>query len=297
MSRGAAAISSHSLSSQLSTAQLARRWQQVTAHEIRQSFTSSLVHKVLQVTLGDIIVMNHVKPVGKAVSTFRNLQLNSTNSRVVVGRVKIASLQGRSSIWHDNSADKSIRIGSPSRGGSYRITDSVSLNPACRLRLVASRVNLTDQRVSPRLRIGERAAADQFLGHIGIPVGMEVVAITIKSNLDAVSPNLVRLIVQGLSDISQEVDQELESFSDMCSAEAAVACPLGVVCNRRDGAARATAVASVVYVAAGGRIVLRIDEVKRRGPLASGCCAVLVSPGGDVGQVGTGSVPKNTLSP
>lgn len=103
--------------------------------------------------------------------------------------------------------------------------------------------------------------------------------------------------MQGLGDVADKVDEELEGLLGVGGREAAVADALRVVDNGRDGAARGAAVAVVVDVAAGGRVVLGVDVVQRRGPRAGRCRAVVVGPRGNVGKVRVRVVVEDALGP
>lgn len=103
--------------------------------------------------------------------------------------------------------------------------------------------------------------------------------------------------MEGLGDITNKVDEELERLSGVRDAQPAIGDTRGVVGQSRDGASGAATVTAVIYIAAGWRVVLGIDEVERRGPGAGSCFAIVIRPGGDIGQVRRRGVAKKTLCP
>lgn len=61
---------------------------------------------------------------------------------------------------------------------------------------------------------------------------MQIVTVALESDVDTISADLVSLVMQGLSDITQEMNEEFQSFGGVVGGESGVAYALGVVCNR-----------------------------------------------------------------
>lgn len=275
-----AARALHSRPRKLGTSSRTGSGQQVSAQQIRLG--SGIITNL---ALGNVGAVDHVEPVAQAVTGLCDLQLDGANDGVVVSRVQVALLQGSGAVGHDDGADVGVGVAGPAGGRGDDIVDVVAGDPAGGLGLVGAGGDVADEGVGPGLGVGQGVAANQGLGDVSVPVGVQVVAVALVGDLDVVSANLVGLIVERLGQVANEVDEELEGLLDVGGGEAAVSNALGVVGHGRDGAARAAAVAVIVDVAVGGRAVLGVDEVEGSRPLASGGCSVVVSPRGDVGQV------------
>lgn len=284
-----AALFAHCLPRELRAAQRPVSGEKIAARKIRQGSINTAV--------GDFAIVNAVQPVSETVAALGNLQLDRANDRVVVVRVEVALLEGRCAAGHDDRAHVGIGVRGPFRRRRDGVGDVVPGDPARGLVFERARLNLVDKRAGPGLRIRELGAANLFLRNVRVPVGVKVVRVAVKGHLDVVAADLVRLVVQRLRDVAEKVHEELERLVVVVAAQAPVADALRVVGNGRDGAALAAAVALVVDVARRRRVVLGVDEVQRRGPLASRGGAVLVSPGGNGGQIRVGVVPENALSP
>lgn len=219
-----------------------------------------------------------VEPVSETVAALGNLQLDGADDRVVVIRVEVPLLQRRRAAGHDDGAHVGVGVGRPLGRRLDRVGHVVAGDPAGGLALEAARLNLGDERVGPGLGIRQLGAADLLLRDVGVPVGVQVVRVAVKGDLDVVAADLVGLVVEGLGDVAEEVDEELERLVDVGLAQAGVADALRVVGNGGDGTALAAAVALVVDVARRRRVVLGVDEVQRRRPLAGRRAAVLVRP-------------------
>lgn len=127
---------------------------------------------------------------------------------------------------------------------------------------------------------------------------MQVCGFAVPGHGNLVTAEGEGFVVQGLRDVAEEVDEELEGFFFVGGGQAAVLDALGVVCDGGDDAACGAAVAGEVDAAgawgavfgvdeAGGRRVSWVERIGReRGLLvwsaefAGGRVAVAVGPGG-----------------
>lgn len=206
-------------------------------------------------------------------------------------------MESRCTVGHDNGADEGIGIGSPSGGSGDNVADIIAVNPARSLGLVGSGRDVSDKGVCPGLGVAESTSSDELLRHIRIPVGMEVVRVAVKRDLDVIATDLVGLIVKGLSDIPDKVDEELERLRGVLGAQPAISDTRGVVGKSRNRASGTATVTAVIDIAPGWWVVLGIDEVERRGPGPSSCSTIVISPGSDIGQVRRRGVTENALGP
>jgi hypothetical protein len=206
-------------------------------------------------------------------------------------------LESRCTVGHDNGADEGIGIGSPSRGSGDNVADIIAVNPARSLGLVGSGRDVGDEGVCPSLGVAESTSSDELLRHIRIPVGMEVVRVAIKRDLDVITTDLIGLIVKGLSDITDKVDEELERLGRVLSAQPAISDTRSVVGKSRDRASGAATVTAVIDIAGGCWVVLGIDEVERRRPGPGSCSTIVISPGSNISQVRRRGVTENALGP
>lgn len=112
------------------------------------------------------------------------------------------------------------------------------------------------------------------------------VAVLLNVTLIPFPPDLQIFYVQWLVDVTQKMNhplQRLLSLNDRDIGRRDARC---VISDGRDNAAFLGAVALIVDVAGGGRVVQRVDVVKGRREGAFGGVAVGIGPGGYVGKVG-----------
>lgn len=114
---------------------------------------------------------------------------------------------------------------------------------------------------------------------------VQVILAAIPQHVDAVAAPSDVLVVQRLVQVADEVDDELGGLGAQPGGQLRVERLLGVVGEGADDAARLLAVALVVDVARGGRVVVGVDEVERLGEAAPARVADRVGPGRDLGEV------------
>lgn len=120
---------------------------------------------------------------------------------------------------------------------------------------------------------------------------------TLVSHINVIGTEFICLVVKRLSDITDKVNQELQSLGGIGCREATITNPLGVVDDGRDGAARRTTVSVVVDVASGGWVILGVNKMQRSRPGSGRCLPVVIRPGSDVGQVRVRIVIEDALGP
>ena len=89
---------------------------------------------------------------------------------------------------------------------------------------------------------------------------MKVGGGAIPCDVDIVAADELGFVVQGLRDVTQEVNEELQGLLAVRGREALVVDALGVVCDGGDDAALGGAVAGQIDGARGWRRVFGIDE-------------------------------------
>lgn len=158
---------------------------------IRQHPLSSMLLNLLlaqQISLFDLAIIDQVQPVGKTVSALGNLQLDGGDGAVVViGIQVIHGGQRGGAVGHDDCAHVGVGVARPGHGGVLRGVNRVSRNPVSGHAGVVTRVDLGDERVGPALGVGEGIATHEGLGHISIPVGVQIVRVALMM-LATISP-------------------------------------------------------------------------------------------------------------
>lgn len=63
---------------------------------------------------------------------------------------------------------------------------------------------------------------------------MKVVLVAVESDFDIVAPSLIGLVVKRLSQVTDKVDDELESLCNILAGETAISYTAGVICDGRN---------------------------------------------------------------
>jgi hypothetical protein len=190
--------------------------------------------------------------------------------------------------------------------------------------LVLAGLDVLSQVRRPRLSVGQFDGLDatDLFGDAGIPQRVQVPLFAIESGVDLVATDLDGLHVQGLRDITQEVDEPAESIVDFEGRQnGRLLHALCVVCDGgHDAAFSGMAVTLIVHVTTVRWVVFRIDEVEsvNRSHWVSQMCrhflwcyhshspcrefacrrvTVCIGPCGDVGKVGRRCIAQDVLSP
>lgn len=150
---------------------------------VRQHPPGTVPRNVLlaqQVPFFDLTVVNEVQPVRKTVTTLCDLQLNGGNDAVVVIRVQVVhGGQGVRTVGHDHRAHVGVGVAGPGHGCVLGRVNRVARDPVSRLGRVVAVVDLGDERGGPALGVAEIVAADERLGHVRVPVRVEVVRVAL----------------------------------------------------------------------------------------------------------------------
>lgn len=182
------------------------------------------------------------------------------------------------------------------RGDGIGKVDTVQPGLALGRELTAR--DLLGELVGPRLGLAEGLpphAADPPLGNARVPDVVQVQLGALPEDVYAVASPGDVLVVQGLVDVADEVDDELGGLGAQPDGHGGVEDLGGVVLDGGDDAALLLAVAVQVDGAAGRGRVLGVDEVEDACVVAPFGVADGVGPGGDVGEVVAGVVAEEAL--
>ncbi|KAB8336907.1 hypothetical protein FH972_021214 [Carpinus fangiana] len=231
-------------------------------------------------------------------SSFRDLLCEDRDGSSVVRTAQIALLDRRVTTLQRTRAHKRISILGPAQRSSLHIIQVNVSNPGRLLGRVVAAVHLLGERLGPAHGVAGRVAADQLLGHVGVPDVVQVGRGAVEGDGDVVAADLVRLVVQRLRHVAQEVDEELQRLLLVGRGQAAVLHALERgVCNGAHDAAAGAAVTVEVDATGSGGVVVGIDEVEWCGEFAGGCVAEGICPGSDAGEVGGAIVAQDALGP
>lgn len=86
---------------------------------------------------------------------------------------------------------------------------------------------------------------------------------TLVSHVNIVAADFVCLIVQGLGDVAKEVDQELQGLLHVVIRKPSITDSLCVVGDSGHNTPAGGAIAIIVHVAGGGRVVLSVHVMPR----------------------------------
>ena len=185
-------------------------------------------------------------------------------------------------------ANEGIALPGPSHGGANDVVKLQVLEPDVALVSELAVGDLDGELVGPAEGHGVGAAvgaAEPLLGDGAVPDVVEVEVAAVEADVDAVAAAGDVLVVQGLVQVGDEVDDELGGLGAQPVRQVRVERLGGVVSQGADDAAVGLAVAVEVDVAVVRRAVVGVDEVEVLGEAAPARVADGVGPAGDARQV------------
>lgn len=148
-----------------------------------------------------------VQPSAQPITRFRNLNLNV---RLRARVISPAELLICFVLLEDIFAVDGVGVLRPGKSTLTCCRDVGARDPRGALRFVDSTVDARHQDLRPRLILGDGGTAGRFLDHLRVPAMVQIRSRAVPGNGNAIAANLHGLVVQRLSDISEEMDQEFK---------------------------------------------------------------------------------------